>query len=82
MGHSGSVVHRKLHGTFCLVQGQQRLGCHAGSNLPVNPLLFSPQTWLTGHNCWPPCEANNPMPQCGTKQQYGTCGTPGTAYPE
>ncbi|KAI8462252.1 MAG: hypothetical protein J3K34DRAFT_449713 [Monoraphidium minutum] len=39
-------------------------------------------TWTTGHNCWPPCEPGNPMPQCENKQQFGTCGSPGTAYPE
>ena len=39
-------------------------------------------TWTTGHSCWPPCEKGNPMPQCQNKQQFGTCGEPGTAYPE
>jgi len=39
-------------------------------------------TWTTGHSCWPPCDAGNPMPQCPNTQQFGTCGEPGVAYPE
>ncbi|GBF94921.1 hypothetical protein Rsub_08164 [Raphidocelis subcapitata] len=39
-------------------------------------------TWTTGHSCWPTCEEGNPMPQCGVKQQFGACGSAGTAYPE
>lgn len=39
-------------------------------------------TWTTGHRCWPACDPKNAMAACKNIQMFGTCGSPGTAYPE
>lgn len=40
-------------------------------------------TYLTAHNCWPPCNpANADEVTCENKQDFLTCGAPNAQYPE